>query len=110
MCCGLHLYNKGHCAKSCVNPCKFHHHCSPGQLCCGPGKAESVLRLALESYVSMAIVAQMESLVALMENVLRLALESFVSMTHHHHHHNLYLNTEENHQYIKANTMYKFKN
>ena len=34
-----------------------------------------LLRLALESYVSMAIVAQVESLVALMENALRLVLE-----------------------------------
>ena len=38
VCCGLHLYNKGHCAKSCVNSCKFHHHCPTGQFCCGPGK------------------------------------------------------------------------
>ena len=38
MCCGLHLYNKVHCAKSCVNSCKSHHHCPPGQLCSGPGK------------------------------------------------------------------------
>ena len=38
MCCGLHLYNKVHCAKSCVNSCKSHHHCPPGQFCCGPGK------------------------------------------------------------------------
>ena len=27
-----------HCAKSCVNSCKSHHHCPPGQFCCGPGK------------------------------------------------------------------------
>ena len=38
MCCGLHLYNKGHCAQSCVNSCKFHRHCPPGPFCCGPGK------------------------------------------------------------------------
>ena len=38
VCCGVHLYNKGHCAKSCVNSCKSHHHCPPGQFCCGPGK------------------------------------------------------------------------
>ena len=38
MCCGLHVYNKGHCAQSCVNSCKFHRNCPPGQFCCGPGK------------------------------------------------------------------------
>ena len=37
-CCGRHLYNKGHCAKSCVNSCKLHFDCPPGQFCCGPGK------------------------------------------------------------------------
>ena len=38
MCCGLHFYNKGHWAQSCVNSCKFHRHCPPGPFCCGPGK------------------------------------------------------------------------
>ena len=38
VCCGLHLYNEGHCAKSCVNSCKFYYHCPPWQFCRGPGK------------------------------------------------------------------------
>ena len=38
VCCGLHLYNKGHCARSCVNSCKFYYHCPPWQFCRGPGK------------------------------------------------------------------------
>ena len=29
---------------------------------------------------------------------------------HHHHHHNLYLNTGNNHQYIRTITIYKFIN
>ena len=38
VCCGLHLYNEGHCAKSCVNSCKFYYNCPPWQFCRGPGK------------------------------------------------------------------------
>ena len=38
VCCGLHLYNEGNCAQSCVNSYNYHRLCPPGQLCCGPGK------------------------------------------------------------------------
>ena len=38
-------------------------------------RSENVLRLAPESYVNERLVAQVESLVALIENVLRLVLE-----------------------------------
>ena len=60
--CGLHLYNEGHCAKCCVN----------GSFVVVLERSENVLRLALESYVTLTIVAQVENLVALMANAPRL--------------------------------------
>ena len=35
VCCGLHLHDRGDCAKSCVNTCEYDSHCPSGEFCCG---------------------------------------------------------------------------